>query len=234
MPALTNHPSYPSRHHAGGFTLAELAVVLVVITLLAGGLLLPLGARLDEQKRRSTLGQLHDIEQALTGFAIIHGRLPCASLESDPASPGYGLESPPPCDDTVEGRLPWRSLGLEPTDAWGSPRATATAPWTGHWRYRPDSAYSRGDAPIRADTVPVSNLQIYDHDDHAITVTSESRAVAVVYSTGPNQRADGRNASYSSAHPAYQAGEATAEFDDLLIWLGQPLLIARLAQAGRL
>lgn len=234
MPALTHHPKCPSVCRASGFTLAELAVVLVVITLLAGSLLLPLGARLDEQKRRSTLGQLHDIEQALTGFAIIHGRLPCPSLESDPANPGYGLESPPPCDDAIEGRLPWRSLGLGPTDAWGGPRANAAAPWTGHWRYRPDRAYSRSDTLIRADTVPVSNLQVYDHDGHAITVASESRAVAIVYSTGPNQRADGRNTTYSSAHPAYQAGEATAEFDDLLIWLGQPLLIARLAQAGRL
>lgn len=233
MPALSLHPHSP-RQRAAGFTLAELAVVLVVIALLAGGLLAPVGARLDERNRRITAAQLQDIEQALIGFAIIHRRLPCPSLEADPAHPRYGLESPSPCDDAVEGRLPWRDLGLAATDAWGGPRSTAAAPWSGHWRYRVDRAYSRADAPITALTVPLSNLQIHDHDGRAITVASDSRAVAVVYSTGPNLRADGRNASYSATHPAYQAGEATADYDDLLLWIGQPLLIARLAQAGRL
>ena len=86
------------------------------------------------------------------------------------------------------------------------------------------------DALITALTVPTSNLQIYDHDGRAITVASDSRAVAVIYSTGANLRADGRNASYSATHPAYQAGEPTSDYDDLLRWIGQPLLIARLAQ----
>lgn len=55
-----------------------------------------------------------------------------------------------------------------------------------------------------------------------------------MYSTGPNRQADGLNASYSAGAPSYQAGESTADFDDLLVWLGRPLLIARVAQAGRL
>lgn len=58
--------------------------------------------------------------------------------------------------------------------------------------------------------------------------------MAIVYSTGPNRQPDGLNASYSAAAPSYQAGESTADFDDLLAWLGRPLLIARVAQAGRL
>lgn len=48
---------------------------------------------------------------------------------------------------------------------------------------------------------------------------------------GPNRRADGLNASYSST---YQAGESIPDYDDLLVWIGRPLLIARMAQAGRL
>ena len=103
--------------------------------------------------------------------------------------------------------------------------------WAGHWRYRVDPAFTT--APIGAATAPVANLQIRSHDGSR-TTTTDSQAVAIVYSTGPNRQADGLNASYSAGAPSYQAGESTAGFDDLLGWLGRPLLIARVAQAGRL
>lgn len=228
-----NRAPQPRHRRARGFTLAELAIVLVVIGLLTGGMLGPLASRLEARQRQETSERLRDIEQALYGFAILHGRLPCPSTEPDPGSAGYGRENAPPCDDSVEGMLPWRTLGLGPVDAWGTPRSSPTAPWPGHWRYRVDRAFAAAGG-ISAATVPLSNLQLYDHDNRPITVESESRAVAIVYSTGNNLRADGLNASYSATHPRYQAGEATASFDDLLIWIGHPLLIARLAQAGRL
>lgn len=235
MPGLNARPSH-SRHSAG-FTLVELALVLIVVAILAGGMLAPLGPLLDERGRRETLDRLRDIEQALTGFAILHGRLPCPTLVADPAAADYGLEHPPPCDDSTVGYLPWRTLGVPPTDAWGAPRHSASAPWTGHWRYRVDRAFAPAQSPtpqrIDAATMPASNLQLVDHRDDSISTTS-SRVVAVVLSTGPNRRADGHNASYSRTAPKYELGETTAEFDDLVVWIGQPLLIARLAQAGRL
>ncbi|WP_418648193.1 type II secretion system protein [Thauera butanivorans] len=214
-----------------GFTLAELAVVLIILALLSGSMLVPLASRIEARDRQATLDRLRDIQQALTGFAIIHGRLPCPSIEADPAHPDYGQETPPPCNTAVEGLLPWRTLGMPATDPWGSTRASADAPWQGHWRYRVDRSFA--DQPITAASVPASNLQIHAHDGRRITV-SDSQAVAIVFSTGANRRADGLNATYSATGPAYQAGEPTADFDDILIWIGRPLLIARLAQAGRL
>ena len=220
-----------------GFTLAELAIVLIVLAVLAGGMLAPLTPLLDERGRRETLERLRDIEQALTGFAILHGRLPCPTLVADPTAADYGLEHPPPCDDSTVGYVPWRTLGVPPTDAWGAPRHSASAPWTGHWRYRVDRAFAPAQSPtpkrIDAATSPASNLQLIDHHRARIT-TEPSRVVALVFSTGPNRSADGLNASYSRTKPEYQLGETTAEFDDLVVWIGQPLLIARLAQAGRL
>jgi len=55
-----------------------------------------------------------------------------------------------------------------------------------------------------------------------------------VFSTGPNGAGDGLNASHSAGTPVFESGEATSSFDDQLHWIGHPLLIARLAQAGRL
>lgn len=232
MPAL--NPSPASRRPAArarGFTLVELAMVLIILALLGGGLLVPLAAQVEARDRHATLERLRDIEQALAGFAIIHGRLPCPSTETDPASPAYGLEDGPPCNHAGAGMLPWRSLAMPPTDAWGRRRQAAGDDWAGHWRYRLDPAF--GAAPIGAATAPVGNLQIRDHDGRRIT-TVDSQAVAIVLSTGPNLRADGSNASHAGPNPSYQAGEPGAGFDDLIAWIGRPLLIARLAQAGRL
>ncbi len=228
-PAHTASP--PLRHAAAGFTLAELAVVLVILSLLAGSLMVPLRSRLEARDRQLTNERLRDIQQALTGFAIINGRLPCPSTEADPASAAYGVEDARPCTFATEGRLPWRTLGMPATDAWGSARLQAADGWAGHWRYRVDPEFASG--PIGAATIPTGKLEVRAHDDSRITL-ADSQAVAIIYSTGPNLRADGRNASYSASAPSYQAGEATADFDDLLVWIGRPLLIARLAQAGRL
>lgn len=221
-----------ARHPRGrGFTLVELAMVLVILAVLGAGLLVPLGSRMDARDRQASLERLGDIQHALIGFALIHGRLPCPSTTTDPASPLYGIEDPAPCSFASEGRLPWRSLAVPATDAWGSPRTAVGDDWGGHWHYRVDPRFA--EAPITAATLPSANLQIRGHDGSRIT-TSDSQAVAIVYSTGPNRHADGLNASYTVTAPLYQAGPPTPDYDDLLAWLGRPLLIARLAQGGRL
>lgn len=72
--------------------------MLVILSLLAGGLMVPLGARIEARDRQLTVERLRDIQQALIGFAIIHGRLPCPSTEDNPGAPGYGIEDSPPCN----------------------------------------------------------------------------------------------------------------------------------------
>ena len=100
-------------------------------------------------------------------------------------------------------------------------------------RYQAPSA-SAPNAPVsEVERDRAERLLHQAHREGRIT-TTDSQAVAIVYSTGPNRQPDGLNASYSAAAPSYQAGESTADFDDLIGWLGRPLLIARVAQAGRL
>lgn len=209
-----------------------MAVVLVILALITGMLIVPVSSHLEARNRQDTETKLRDIEQTLVGFAIMHGRLPCPTTEADPSSPGYGLEQTPPCNHSQTGYLPWRTLGVAPTDTWGLARHSIDAPWTGYWRYRADAALT--DAPITPTSATSSNLQIIDHTGRAITTVNDSRAAAVVFSTGANRAADGRNATHSPAKPSFEAGEITASFDDQLHWIGHPLLVARLAQAGRL
>ena len=51
-----------------GFSLLELAIVLLIVGLLLGGLIMPLSARMDQQKIDTTRQQLEQIRQALVGL----------------------------------------------------------------------------------------------------------------------------------------------------------------------
>lgn len=71
-------------HRADGFTLIELAMVLFIVSLLIGGLLLPLAAQNEIRGRQETDKALANIREALIGFAVVNGRLPCPAVASIP------------------------------------------------------------------------------------------------------------------------------------------------------
>ena len=98
-----------------GFTLIELAIAIAIIGLLLGALLVPLATHSHASKNRATERDLKEIKQALIGFAISTGRLPC------PDTTGNGLENRPVPPDCValEGNLPWSTLGVAAVDPWG-------------------------------------------------------------------------------------------------------------------
>jgi prepilin-type N-terminal cleavage/methylation domain-containing protein len=147
-----------------GFTLIELAMVLFIVSLLIGGLLMPLAAQNEIRGRQETERALSNIRDALIGFAVINGRLPCPAdrtIASGAANAGMeatagtgatltcacaSVGSPvakvgmPACtSNSVTGVLPWATLGLPETDAWDQ-----------RFDYRVDAVFSRGviSAPI--------------------------------------------------------------------------------------
>lgn len=71
-------------HRPSGFTLIELAMVLFIVSLLIGGLLLPLSAQNEIRGRQDTEKALANIREALIGFAVVNGRLPCPAVASIP------------------------------------------------------------------------------------------------------------------------------------------------------
>ena len=99
-----------------GFTLIELAVVIAIVALLLGALLVPLATQIQGRNVKETRESLAEIKEALMGYAMTQGRLPCP----DTAAP-FGFENAP-CGvwpQSTEGFLPYLDLGVPATDAWG-------------------------------------------------------------------------------------------------------------------
>lgn len=77
------------RQQNQGFTLIEVAIVFVIIAALLSYVFMPLRAQKETAYIMEARAKLAEIEEALYGFAIANGRLPC------PTQPGLnGLENP--------------------------------------------------------------------------------------------------------------------------------------------
>ena len=116
-----------------GFTIIELAVVLVIVSLLIGSFLYPLSTQVDQRNTADTQRRLEEIREALVGYAIANGRFPCpAAVSSPPASTDSGQEATPFSSSSgvcpsYAGYVPGKILGLNnldsqgfALDAWGS------------------------------------------------------------------------------------------------------------------
>jgi prepilin-type N-terminal cleavage/methylation domain-containing protein len=230
-----------------GFSLVELAMVLLIISLLLGGLLVPLATQLEARQRNDAQEQLERIREALIGFAMVNGRLPCYTTTADPTSANYGVEDAVcnPGGLTTDGILPWKTLGLNNgLDPWGVQRTATTDPWLGYWRYRVHSNFSSA-TPFTLTSDPTSSNRLCVQDASAnLLVSTSETPVAIVYSTGADRAASGQNASYEATSTStncvdntpilYQGGPVSGTFDDITIWLTRPLLFNRMVTAGRL
>lgn len=215
-----------------GFTLVEMAIVLAIVALLLGSLLPTISGQIEQQRRNETRKQMDEIKEALTGYAIINGTLPCPTTTTDPVNANYGVaDITCSANAAADGYLPWKTLGVAETDAWGSRRSSAGDPWTGYWRYRVDRNFATTfnmSTGFSADA-----LLIKDNNGNSITTTTE-RPIAIVFSTGKNITADGQNASFEATSGIYQSDVPSSTFDDIMIWISRPQLFNRMVMAGKL
>ena len=89
-----------------GFTLIEIAIVLVILGILAGGGMSLLSVLTERKARNETIAYLKTTKEVLISFANISGRLPWADTDND------GNEN----TGSARGRLPYLTLNLTPTD----------------------------------------------------------------------------------------------------------------------
>lgn len=213
-----------------GFTLVELAIVLLVLGLLAGAIVLPIAVRTEQRFYDETARNMEDVRNALLGYAAVHKHLPCPdSAGNDGVEDfvaGTGLCS------AAQGNLPWVTLGLGSEDAWGQA-----------FLYRVTSAFAQR-APAASFTLSsTGNLRVCQTAACAAPLLS-SDAAAIVVSRGKNR------GSCSAACPdevenydndndfvsrvTGQPGSTGGEYDDIVLWISPKLLFSRMIGAGQL
>lgn len=142
-------PSATTSRRPRGFTLTELAVVLLIVGLLLGSLMYTLSAQTDSRGFAETERRLEHARELLLAFAVVHGRLPCpavdtavppTSVEAIAAAAASGTGGT--CTATYNGYLPAATIGYKPTDGDGF----ALDAWGKRIRY----AASRTSAPAVA------------------------------------------------------------------------------------
>lgn len=237
-----------------GFTLVEMAIVLIIIGLLLAGLITPLSSQIEQRRIDETQKAMNEITQALYGFALAQGRLPC------PADPtiasglaGAGQENRPGgiCAN-ASGVLPWATLGVSETDAWGW-RYTYRV--TGSFADNLDGAGANGaTAPCSiAPAVPKAGVsfELCSTGDNTVLAAAAGAALAsnvpaVVVSHGRNGLgayntlgaqiggAAGEEATNAGGGNIFISHTPTAAFDDLVVWLSPNTLMNRMVSAGKL
>jgi type II secretory pathway pseudopilin PulG len=124
-----------------GFTLVEIAVVLLILTVLLTGIAVPIAAQVEARRLEETRRQLEEARVAILGFVGANGRFPCPAtatsngLESFCSAASGGctatttVQTHGRCSSFYNGFLPAVTLGLTPVDstgrlrdAWGAPQ----------------------------------------------------------------------------------------------------------------
>lgn len=207
-----------------GFSLIEMAVVLVIVGLLLGGLLVPLSTQMESDRRKETTATLESIRDALLGYAVINGRLPCPDI----STPRDGLADA--CTSganqiTVRG-LPYATLGVSATDAWGNP-----------WVYAVNGAYTQplGLPPPAITNNGAGDIEVRDSANCAGNQLGEmlpalvvSNASATNTGTLEPENRDGDRCFVNAGYSLVPNG-----FDDLIIWIPTGVLYNRLVAAGK-
>jgi len=118
-----------------GFSLVELAMVLLIVGLLLISLMYTLSAASEQRAREETNRRLEQARELLLAFAQARGRLPCpATLASagDESFTGGGTAAlGGPCTANYAGYLPGKALGMQGLDESGY----ALDAWNGRIRY---------------------------------------------------------------------------------------------------
>lgn len=210
-----------------GFTLVELAIVLIIVGLLLTAFLTPLTAQLSLKNNNETRVKLSEVKEALIGYALSHyavdGKpyLPCPDTDGDGGENRSGFN----CTNAV-GTLPFRDLGVSAIDSWNN-----------RFIYRVTQSFASSAVGFTlGSTGNVNVLNAAGGNVVAINVP------AIVISLGENGAAlpvvgldQIENIDNDTDYVSKDfASNSANPYDDLLVWISTSVLMNRMVAADRL
>jgi len=235
-----------------GFSLLEIAIVLVIVGVLLGGMLIPLTAQMDQRNVSDTQKTLSDIKQALIGYAIVNGRLPCPASSTSNGTESFafgGVASNGNCSNFYNGFVPAATLGLTPVnsqgyaiDAWGNRIHYAVTSANSYAFTKTGGIINGGLSALAPNLLVCSTATGISASSCAsgAALTSSPGVPVVIYSTGKNGGGGGTSPD-EAANPnpnsadndrVFVSHSTTATFDDLVDWISPNILYNRMVQAG--
>lgn len=242
-----------------GFSLIELAIVLMIVALLLGGLIVPLSTQVDQGKINETRIQQEILRESLIGFALTHGRLPCpaqASLPRGDANAGVEATNSSVCTcqsssgstksvayissgnvtcasdaTSITGVVPWVTLGVPETDAWNR-----------RYTYRVTRAFAQTSTKFTLSSSGVPDVISASSGGNpvadnvpAISISHGKNGLGA-YNTDGTQisGASGDEAENSDNDNTFVYHNQDESFDDLVTWLSPNVLFNRMVAAGKL
>ena len=204
-----------------GFTLVELTIVLLIVSILIGGMMTMLSTQVDQRNWNDTQSRLDAARDAILGYAIANGRLPCPANSN---SAGAEVQTSGICGasgnaydyyggvvgSVTYGLMPAVTVGYQPVDAQGF----AVDGWSNRIRY----AVSRVTTPVttsanftNAANLKGSGVSVLPNDLVVCasgtgtsagppgscgavatnSVTNQKTVVAILYAPGKNGRSSG-------------------------------------------
>ena len=229
-----------------GFSLLEVAIVMLIVSMMLGGLLMSLGTTQEINNRTDAEDMLNEIKEALYGFAQANGRLPCPATANS-----NGRERPNgggACNQRF-GFVPSLTLGLSGDlnddnllmDEWLNPYSYYTVNSNGSAFTSANGMRNQGMAGLTPNfrvcadaacgTVLVNRIPVIIMTQGADWSTFTAADVDETENSGEQTIAGYRHGSDRNFVTAPYIEDT---FDDQITWLSTSILFTRMISAGQL
>ena len=240
---------------SAGFSLVEMAVVLMILGFVLGALLMPVQVQRQQQAQLQTENLLEISKKSLIGYAQSQGRLPCPATRNGtavfPDNQGAANPSAGGLCAQQTGFLPAATLGIQPTDTqgfaldgWGNPLRYAVTQFSAGGAATPDFT-TTGDMGAVGIATLQPNIRVCA-SSAAVSCTDDvnlaNNVVAVIYSLGPSGSLASGGADEDEnldmdtifiSHEPRNNGE-NGEFDHIITWISPFVLYNAMIEAGQL
>jgi len=171
-----------------GFTLVEIAIVLLIVTILLGYTVALFPRQQELKQYREVDRKMDEVIAAIIGFAQVNGRLPCPAIPDSAGKEDFDTTDKDGCDN-FGGFVPVNTLGLV-----GRLNADSLLldPWGNPYRYYVTDSDFNGNL-LSDFTTPneMRNVGLYDLDDDGFIDLDGQFVICDQAGATPNDDCDG-------------------------------------------